>query len=122
MLLLDELAERRIREAMERGEFDALPGSGRPLVLEDDALVPEELRVGYRLLKNAGFMPPALALRREIASVEELLAAATGEAERGELDRRLQCLNLRLAASRGCRIDPVAEERYRQRLRARLER
>jgi hypothetical protein len=50
----DLLAERRIREAQARGEFDDPPGSGRPFALEDDPLVPEELRVGYRILKNAG--------------------------------------------------------------------
>ena len=57
MLALELLAERKIAEAVSRGEFDALPGAGRPLDLEDDALVPEELRMAYRILKNAGFTP-----------------------------------------------------------------
>ncbi len=49
------LAERRIAEAIERGEFDDLPGVGRPLDLDDvDPLLPEELRMAYRILKNAG--------------------------------------------------------------------
>jgi hypothetical protein len=47
--------EARIEEAMPRGEFDALPGADRPLVLDDDRLAPEELRAAYRVLKNAGF-------------------------------------------------------------------
>lgn len=57
MLALELLAERKIAEAVSRGEFDDLPGTGRPLDLEDDALVPEELRLAYRILKNAGFTP-----------------------------------------------------------------
>ena len=57
MLALELLAERKIAEAVSRGEFDDLPGAGRPLDLEDDALIPEELRMAYRILKNAGFTP-----------------------------------------------------------------
>ena len=52
------LAERRIEKAIARGEFDDLPGAGRPLELDDvDPLLPEELRLAYRILKNAGFAP-----------------------------------------------------------------
>jgi len=56
--MLDFLAERRIAEAVSRGELDDLPGAGRPLDLDDDALVPEDLRVANRILKNAGVAPP----------------------------------------------------------------
>ena len=122
MLLLDELAERRIAEAMERGELDDLPGAGAPLPAEDDALVPEALRVGYRLLRNAGFLPPELALRREIADVEELVSAATGSEAKAALGRRLQVLNLRLAEARGAGMNSLALEQYRAELDARLGR
>jgi hypothetical protein len=57
MLALEWIGERRIAEAVSQGEFDRLPGAGRPLELEDDALVPEELRMAYRILRNAGFVP-----------------------------------------------------------------
>jgi hypothetical protein len=56
--MLDFIAERRIAEAIENGELDDLPGAGRPLALDDDALVPEDLRVANRILKNAGIAPP----------------------------------------------------------------
>lgn len=56
--MLDFLAERRIAEAVSRGELDHLPGAGAPLALDDDALVPEELRLSHRILKNAGLAPP----------------------------------------------------------------
>jgi hypothetical protein len=55
--MLDFIAERVIQEAIARGELDDLPGTGRPLELDDDALVPEELRLAYRILKNAGYVP-----------------------------------------------------------------
>ena len=57
MFAFELIAERKIEEALARGEFDGLPGEGRPLELDDDALVPEELRMAYRILKNAGFAP-----------------------------------------------------------------
>ena len=50
MWLLDQWAERHITEAQSKGEFDNLPGSGEPLILDDDSHVPPELRAGYRLL------------------------------------------------------------------------
>ena len=75
---LDGLIERRIQSAMARGEFDNLPGAGRPLALDDDPLVPASLRAAYRVLKNAGFVPPELA---QIAEVNALLAKAAAETE-----------------------------------------
>jgi len=57
MFALEWIAERRIAEAVSQGAFDRLPGAGRPLELDDDALVPEELRIAHRILKNAGFVP-----------------------------------------------------------------
>ena len=50
MQAFDAIAERRIREAQKRGEFDDLPGMGLPMALDDDTFVPEDLRVAYRLL------------------------------------------------------------------------
>jgi len=60
MLLVDRLVEEKINIALRQGEFDDLPGKGLPLVLEDNSAIPAELRVGDRLLKNAGFLPAAL--------------------------------------------------------------
>jgi hypothetical protein len=55
--MLDFLAEQRIAEAVSKGELEDLPGAGRPLDLDDDALIPDELRLAYRILKNAGLVP-----------------------------------------------------------------
>lgn len=55
--MLEFIAERRIAEALAKGELDELPGAGKPLELDDDALIPEELRMAYRILKNAGYAP-----------------------------------------------------------------
>lgn len=68
--MFDLIAERKIAEAIARGELDDLPGAGRPLDLTDDALIPEELRMAYRILKNAGYVPP---------EVQALANAAPGD-------------------------------------------
>ena len=99
MWLIDQLAEARIRAAREEGAFEGLPGQGRRIELDDDALVPEALRVAHRILKNAGYLPPNLQLRRDIADVNELLQNAQFEEERIRLSRRLRYLLQRLAHS-----------------------
>ena len=57
MLTLELIAERRIAEAAAQGEFDDLPGTGRPLNLDEDPLVPEDQRMANQILRNAGFVP-----------------------------------------------------------------
>jgi hypothetical protein len=92
MMALDAIVEQRIRDAQSRGEFDGLPGAGAPLALEDDALVPGELRVAYRILKNSGFLPPELEAHREIREIEQLLSKVEEETERTRLLSRINFL------------------------------
>ena len=98
MLLVDRLVEEKINIALRQGEFDDLPGKGQPLVLEDNSAIPAELRVGYRILKNAGFLPPELELRNEIRELEDLLNKVEMEAEQQGIRRRLCLFRARLAA------------------------
>ena len=64
MLFLQFIAEERIAKAIARGEFDNLPGQGRPLNLDDeDPLWPEEVRMARRILKNSCLDDPAAELR-----------------------------------------------------------
>ncbi|MGN7792682.1 DUF1992 domain-containing protein [Enterobacter sp. 22452] len=97
MWLLDEWVERHISDAQRKGEFDNLPGSGEPLVLEDDSHIAPELRAGYRLLKNAGCLPPELEQRREAVELADLLKSLREDDPRHkELSRRLMLLELKL--------------------------
>jgi len=98
--MFDTLVEQRIREAQLNGEFDDLPGAGAPLALDDDMMVPEELRVAYRLLKNAGFVPPELEAHREIRQIEELLRTVQDGGERNRLLARIEFLLSRATAGR----------------------
>ncbi|QZN95630.1 DnaJ family domain-containing protein [Symbiopectobacterium purcellii] len=105
MELLDAMCERHIQTAQRAGEFDNLPGAGKPLQLDDDSAVPEALRTGYRLLKNAGYLPPELALRKDALTLRDLLANTIPESEAHEnLRRRLRMLELNLQ-QKGMSID-----------------
>lgn len=102
MQFLERLAERRIREAVERGDLDDLPGAGRAIPPELElAGVAAELRVAYRILKNAGFLPEEVQLRREIDEVSQLLqeCAVNGD-EEARLTRRYRLLLQKLGESR----------------------
>jgi hypothetical protein len=90
--MLDFLAERRIADAVSRGELEGLPGEGRPLELDDDKLIPEDLRVAYRILKNAGFAPPEVQALNEIADLERLVTQDSKAA------RKLALLKTRIEA------------------------
>lgn len=97
MWLLDQWAERHIIDAQRKGEFDNLPGQGEPLTLDDDSCVPEELRVGFRLLKNAGCLPPEIELRKDAIALSDLLKGIREDDERyQELSRRLVLLEMKL--------------------------
>ncbi|MCL5109439.1 MAG: DUF1992 domain-containing protein [Chloroflexi bacterium] len=91
------IAEQKIREAQEQGEFEHLPGEGKPLDLLDLSLVPEELRVAFLALRNAGYLSEEAQLRKEVAQLEASLAASRDEAERLDLTRQLRDKSLRLA-------------------------
>ncbi|WP_336667090.1 DUF1992 domain-containing protein [Enterobacter mori] len=119
MWLLDQWVERHISDAQRKGEFDNLPGSGKPLVLEDDSHIAPELRAGYRLLKNAGCLPPELEQRREAVELADLLKSVRKDDPRYfELSRRLTLLELKLRQA-GMSTDFLRGE-YSERLMQRI--
>lgn len=99
MSVLDALAEARIEQAIAQGLLDNLPGAGRPLALDDDRSVPEGLRAAYRILKNAGFVPPEVEARRELVNLVALIATLDDDAARRRAVGRLALLETRLESS-----------------------
>ena len=97
--MLDFLVEQRLQEAVSRGELDNLPGAGRPLELDDDPLIPEDLRLAYRILKNAGFAPPEVEDLKQIGQLEALVQEGEGDAAvRAKAVRKLALLRTRIEA------------------------
>ena len=90
------IAEERIREAQRAGAFDDLPGKGKPLELEDLSWVPEDLRIGYHVLKNANVLPPEAELLKDIRNLEDLLKHVEDEGERRALAKSIQWKMIRL--------------------------
>jgi len=90
MDIFNLIAERKIVEAMQRGEFDNLALKGTRLALHETPYVPAELQMGYRILKNAGVIPAELALGNEIQSLRDLLASCIGTPEEPEVTRKLR--------------------------------
>jgi hypothetical protein len=92
------IAERRIIEAIANGELDNLEGKGKPIDFEDETWIPEDLRMAYRILKNAGCIPPELEFRNEVVNMCSLMNTTDDDKERikklRELNFKLLKLNL----------------------------
>lgn len=94
------IAERRIAEAMERGAFEHLQGAGKRLPKDTDPEVPVELHMAYKILKNAGCLPPEMEVRKQINNLAELLAVCEEGDQRQEHLRQLRALLERLGTIR----------------------
>ena len=94
----DEEIARHLREALASGELAGTPGFGKPL--PEDAgwdATPEALRMPFKILKNAGFVPPEVELLHERAALSEALAACSNDAERAALRQQLSDLEQKIA-------------------------
>lgn len=95
----EKIVEERIQKAQKEGVFENLPGSGKPLKFED-VNVPEDLRIAYKILKNANFLPPEIELRKQIQKTEDLLAGMKDTAEIYKTMKKLNYLIFKLNSIR----------------------
>ncbi|WP_373501799.1 DnaJ family domain-containing protein [Desulfococcus sp.] len=100
----EKIIEERIRAAQMKGEFDNLPGSGKPLVFEDDGHIPEDLRLAHKILKNADCLPPEIELKKEILKTEDLLAGMADTAEKYHVMKKLNFLIMKLNSMRNSNV------------------
>jgi Domain of unknown function (DUF1992) len=99
--LLDDHIGEHLRESEHTGELQAAPSYGKPLAFGDGYdETPDELRMGMKILKDAGVVPPEVEAMREAAALEARVNASTDDAERRVLQQRLsemrQAIALRL--------------------------
>lgn len=106
------IAEQRINEAVEKGELDNLPGQGKPLNLDDDTHLPPEMRMAYRILKNAGYVSPEVEQRREIASIREMISQCEDEELCYRQVQKLNLLVTKLNMQRKVPVNLEAEQVY----------
>jgi hypothetical protein len=108
----ETIVEERIRKAQERGEFKNLQGAGRPLNLVDDQHIPEDLRLAYKILKNADCLPPEIELKKEILRTEQLLSAMPDAAQRYKIIKKLNFLIMKFNAARQGNLHFDLPQRY----------
>jgi hypothetical protein len=121
MDFFERVAENRILEAIEAGLFDNLPGKGQPLNLENDSHIPPELRMAYKILKNADCLPPELVLRKEVLTLQELVASMEDEAEKLLQMRRLNFLMIKLGMMRPVSAQIMEHDLYTPKILEKLE-
>lgn len=86
----DKLVESMIKEAQERGEFDNLPGKGKPIDLTAYFDTPEDVRVAQSVLKNAGITSREVDLLKEIAGLKQVLSTLVDEKKKQEIQKEIE--------------------------------
>jgi len=117
----DRIIEERIRRAQQKGEFENLAGSGKPLEFKDDGHVAEELRLAYKILKNADCLPAEIELKKEIKRTEELLSGMQDTAAKYRTLKKLNFLIMKLNSIGNMPIDFEMPQKYSAKLVERLE-
>ena len=112
----EKIVEERIKRAQQKGEFDNLTGSGKPLSFEDDRFIPDELRLAYKILKNADCIPPEIELKKEINRVEEFLSTMPDTSEKYQTLKKLNFLIMKLNSTRNSSIVFEVPQQYMEEL------
>ncbi len=117
----DKIIEERIRRAQQKGEFKNLAGAGKPLIFEKDDHVADELRLAYKILKNADCLPPEIELKKEIARTEDLLNGMEDTAEKYHALKKLNFLIMKLNSIASMPIEFEVPQQYSGKLVEQLE-
>ena len=94
---VESAIEQKIKEAMERGEFDNLSGAGKPLDLDAYFNTPEDLRMAFAILKSNEFVPEEVEIFKLIAELDEKIDACGDEGERARIKATRDERRLKLA-------------------------
>lgn len=109
---LARIAERKITEALKTRDFTSEKWKNKPLPLEDDSHVPDDLKMAYKILKNSGYLPPEIEEKKEIHRLEELIARTEDEHERIKQMRKLSLLLMKIDAKRGSTSNIAQQDAY----------
>ncbi len=112
MDFLASIAEQKILKAMEEGDLNSSKWKNKPLPLEDDHLVPEDLKIAYKMLKNSGYLPPEIEDRKEIKRIEDLIASTEDEHERLRQMKKLNVLLMKVEEKRAFSSNIASQEDY----------
>ena len=110
------IAERRIAQAIEDGTLRTDSWKNKPLPLDDDSFVPDDLKMAYKILKNSGFVPPEVETRKEIQKLEDLISQTEDEHQRLRQMKKLNVLLMKLDNQRSRPSSIEHDEDYYRRI------
>jgi len=117
----EKIVEERILKAQKKGAFENLDGSGKPLKFNENWFIPEELRLAYKILKNADCLPPEIELKKEIKQTEDLLADMKETSEKYRILKKLNFLIMKLNTIRDTSIMFEMPQHYMEKLVGHIE-
>ncbi|MEA2114669.1 MAG: DUF1992 domain-containing protein [Thermodesulfobacteriota bacterium] len=111
---LHRIAEQKIEQYLKEGRgYDLSHWKNKPLPLKDDmANVPANLRMAYRILRNAGYVPEEVALQKEIVRIEDMLAHCSDEQVKIKQMKKLEFLRVKLDSKMGKKLQVDADSPY----------
>jgi hypothetical protein len=109
---LARIAEQKIKEAMAEGDLNSEKWKNKPLPLDDDRFVPEDLKMAYKILKNSGYLPPEIETKKEIKKIEDLIACTEDEHIRLKQMKKLNVLLMKLESKRSTPSNIAAQDDY----------
>ncbi|SDK35315.1 DnaJ family domain-containing protein [Sediminibacillus albus] len=90
------MAEEKIQEAIRKGDLDNLPGRGKRLHLEDLSAIPEDMRTSYLLMKNSGYLPEEVRLKKELLSLQQMIDLSEDPDQKAEYQNKLSQKEIQL--------------------------
>lgn len=114
------IADRKISEAIQKGQLDIEAWRNKPLPMTHDNMVPDELRMAYKILKNAGYLPPEIETKKEIQQIEDLLETCEDERIRIKQIKKLNFLVLKLNTMKGNAVNIEGQDEYYRKIVERI--
>lgn len=116
----EKIVEERIRQAQRNGDFENLEGTGKPLNHDMFNRVSEDLRLAYKILKNADCLPPEIELKQEIKRTETLLAGISDTGQRYRILKKLNFLIMKFNSIRKASVGLEIPQQYEHALVERM--
>lgn len=117
----EQIIEKRIKSAQQKGEFENLPGAGKPIIFENDSHIPEDLRLAYKILKNANCIPPEIELKKEVQQTEELLSNIDDAKEKYRILKKLNFIIMKINTMRATSVLFEVPQKYMEKISERVE-
>ncbi len=123
MKIFEQICEEKIRQAQQNGVFEDLPGKGEPLDIDEMSQIPEELRAAYKILKNSGYLPEEIELKKEMITLDDLIKNSIDQEEITELQRQKneKLLRFNQLMEKRNSSNNKAMNKYKSKIQARLK-